>query len=615
MINPEVTKIKNNAAPVIRNALEMLGRLDDLSSALGDDTAAQRGVFKKSLIALMSGDEKNPATQEYVKEAEKIISTQNVIARKAREGWNKMIVSGKRLADDEEVYAALAKSASDSRGFSDTFCKAALDVGTLTDLAQVTGGQALGLISLDTRIARETVRPASFTIYQHLSKSMAYQIVDFWPTASATGGQGAGTAYSSFSSVTSGALDTNAGDYELNTITLKLALDGRAITTALAAQANFVDVGEQETTNAALNILSSVDYAIYNGNPTLYPNQPEGLKYSIPKNNFFDFYNYYTTGPAYQEGWSKTEALFAFLYETTAQIAKYNTYAHPTHAFMSPETIGSFQNLTQTQLNNIINLNGISGRGERSALGPIWDNGNLMGMGTRFGAIQFPMDLFINARETPLQALSNKPGQSLATTTNPTPPASVTAVVNAAGQTGSNFDANFAPSSGATYYYAVASANANMVESKLTWTAAVTGVAPTGSITLTINPPTDATATVFRIFRSSLNPAASTVGSTTDGSGVRLIGEVAANGSSAVTFTDLNTKIPGAGTIYLLDLDENDFALDYRTLLPLSRINLFAQNIYMPWAVAHIGAVRNRIPSWHAVLQNVLIDTAGFDPL
>jgi len=91
------------------------------------------------------------------------------------------------------------------------FAKATLDVGTLTNFANVTGGQALGYVSLDTRMARGTVRPSSFTLYQALDKSLAWQVVDFWALAKATGGAPPGAAFANYSSVSSGSLATSAG--------------------------------------------------------------------------------------------------------------------------------------------------------------------------------------------------------------------------------------------------------------------------------------------------------------------------------------------------------------------------------------------------------------------
>lgn len=152
--------------------------------------------------------------------------------------------------------------------------KGALDVNNQTNLASVTGGQSLGIVSMDTRMARGTVRPKSFSLYYHLNKTMAWQIVDYWAYASDVGAGLPGTAYTSYSSATSGnALSFNSGSYQLKYLNLKLAVDGRAITMALAQQNSFVNVAEQESTNAALNILTSVEWTLYWGNPTLYPDR------------------------------------------------------------------------------------------------------------------------------------------------------------------------------------------------------------------------------------------------------------------------------------------------------------------------------------------------------
>jgi hypothetical protein len=150
-----------------------------------------------------------------------------------------------------------------------------------------------------------------------------------------------------------------------------------------------------------------------------------------------------------------------------------------------------------------------------------------------------------------------------------------------------------------------------MNESVLTYTASVTGVVATGSVALTITP-SGSTAVAFRVFRSGLGY---TLGTGSDARQFRFIGEIAANGSTAVTFTDLNTKIPGSETIFLLDLDESDMALDMRYLLPLTKIDLYAQSLFMPWAVAAIMAPRVRIPKFHGIIRNYVASTTGFNPL
>jgi hypothetical protein len=490
--------------------------------------------------------------------------------------------------------------------------KADLDVGTLTNLAQVTGGQTLGFISLDTNIARNTIRPGSFTLYQMLKKTRANQVVDYWPSATEIGGALPGAAFNAFNSVTSGALATSAGQYNLNNITLKLALDGRAITMALAAQNNFVDVAGQETTNAALVVLSSVDWALYWGNPAIWPSQPQGLYQNLlanaPSTNNIDFQVYKTAKSSL--GLSDEQLLFNLIFQQVAEIVKYRHFGIPTHALMGVGTAGDLQSLVTQQLQQIVNVERIYGDH-----GPLVVNGNLQGMNTRFGDIQFPVDLMMTSRDIPAQAIQYQDGTSPATASAPTPPASVTVAVSGAANSGSDWTAAYCASSG-IYTYAVASTDALMNESTLTFASAVSGVTLLGAYVLTIAPPAAHDAAAFRVYRSGLG-FNSTTGQTTAAyaANFRHIGDVLANGASNVTFADLNTKIPGSETIFILDMDETDDALDYRWLLPLSKIELFAQNLYMPWAVAHIGAPRVRIPRFHGMITNYVPQTSSWDPL
>lgn len=487
--------------------------------------------------------------------------------------------------------------------------KADLDVGSLTNLAQVTGGQALGYVSMDVRMARGTIRPGSFTLYNMLKKTRANQIVDYWPVAQETGGALPGAAYNSYGSVNNGALQTNAGIYAMNFITLKMALDGRAITAALAAQNSFVNVVEQENTNAALSVLTSIDWALYWGNPAIWPNQPQGLYGAIvsgaPSKNIIDFQQYATALAS--SGRSKEELLFQLIFQQAAEMVGYRVYGIPTHALMAPGTAGDLQGIPTTILNNIVN-------GQRfSDHGPLVVNGNLQGMNTRFGDIHFPVDLLITARDIPAQAVVYENGTTGATTTI-NPPASVTVAASGAAANGSDWYGDYIAASG-VYIYAAASTDALMNESNLTWAASVSGVSAGGAYVVSIAPPSSHDAAAYRVYRSGLG---STATGASAASSVRHVGDVAVpagSGAATLTFVDLNTNIPGSETVFILDLDEQDDAFDYRYLLPLSKIDLFAQNLYMPWAVATIGAPRVRIPKFHGMITNYVPTKTDFNPL
>lgn len=481
--------------------------------------------------------------------------------------------------------------------------KANLDVGTLTNFANITGGQTLGYVSLDTQLARGTVRPNSFTIYQALHKSSAYQVVDYWPYAFDTGAGLPGTDFQGFGNVSSGTLATSAGKYNLQSVNLKLAVNGRSMTTALAAQNSFVDIAAQETINAALAILGSVNFACYWGLPTIFTNQFNGIYNQLPTGNIVDFQSFFNTY-ASQAGWSQAQALFNLIYEQAAVITSFRNFGRITHAFMSPTVAGSLQGLVTTVLNNIVTS---LSRTQESLQGIVVD-GDLQGMRTRFGEIQFPIDLYITARDKPAQAIVLEDGTNFATTSAPTKPQTVT-VAASGSSPGSAWTSAYAIAS--TFYtYAVAAADGSMNESQLTFSAAVSGVAASGAYVLTITPAAAADQSAFRVFRSGLGYTAAT-----NPAAYRYIGTVASVGSGTVQFVDNNTKLPGGETIFLLDLDEQDMALDFRYLLPLTKVELFAQNLYMPWAVCMIGAVRLKIPKFHGAIINYVPDNPVFNPL
>ena len=290
--------------------------------------------------------------------------------------------------------------------------------------------------------------------------------------------------------------------------------------------------------------------------------------------------------------------MFNLIYEQAATITTWRQFGRITHAFMTPTCLGSLQTLVTTQLSQFIAST------TSAPQGAIVINGNLHGMETRFGPIQFPLDLFISARDMPANGVLFTDGTNGALSTINAPTA-VTAAT-ASGVSGSDFTTAYAGS----YTYAVAACDASMNESVLTYTSSVTGVVSGGSVTLTIAP-SGSTAVAFRVFRSGLGYSAGSP----DARQFRYIGDVIASGSSSVTFVDTNTHIPGSEYVFLLDLDDNDMALDMRYILPLTKIDLYAQSLYTPWAVAAIMTPRVRIPKFHGLVKNYVSSSPSWNPL
>ena len=568
-----------------RHGAEVAQHADQMMASL----IKSNDPFKSFYLGLM-GYEKPAEMQAFLKSREAYMEKANLISAAFRRAPR----AGRfpKLSDLLKSNPALAK--------------ANLDVGTLTNFANITGGQTLGYVSLDTQMARGTVRPSSFTLYQSLHKTHAFQVVDYWAYASDTGGGLPGTAFASFSSVGTGTLATSAGKYELQNILLKLGVNGRALTTALAAQNSFVDVAAQENTNAALTVLETFNWSSYWGDSSLFANQFNGIFSQLPAANIVDFQNWFNAYASAQ-GWSNAQALFNLIYQWSGQITSYNQFGRITHAFMSPSAAGSLQGLVTTVLNNLVTaVTAFQDRPEGIVV-----NGDLQGMRTRFGEILFPIDLFITVRDKAAQAIKMGDGTNFATASNPTPPASVT-ITAQTGQAGSEWTGSYV-ATGQFAQYAVASCDANMNESNLTWATPISGIVSGGAYQVAIAGPAAADAAAFRVYRSGLSTSSAT-GSGNPAS-VRYVGTIAASGSGTVDFQDLNKHIPGSETIFLLDLDENDMAVDFRYLLPLTKIELFAQNLYMPWAVAAIGAVRLKIPKFNGAIVNYVGDNPAFNPL
>ena len=494
--------------------------------------------------------------------------------------------------------SSLAKAA-----LPDDFARADLDVGTLTDFSQITDRKALGFVSLDTNMARGTIRPPSFTLYQALRKSPAYQVVDYWPYVESTGEAAPDAASASFQNTALNPLQTNAGDYELENIELKLAYEPHTVSIAPAGPINFVDIMEQETPNAALALLDSVDYACFFGNAALYDNQPDGILQAVSRKAPSNIFNAFAEfqGSKYA-GLNNPESIFNLIYNAAGDISSNGQHGRITHAYMGPYVLATLQRLETTKIKELE---------ERRVV----VNGNILGIVTNSGTIGFETDWIIPSRNRPLQSMARRSGRTLANGVA-TPPASVTAATGASAA-GSLFTAAYA----GAYAYFVAAADSSSNETPVTGTAFTASfvnavaIAANGSVTLTITPGANSTANAFRVFRAGLGyvfPEGTTVSALNQ---FRFIGEVAANGTTAVTFTDLNQHIPGSETIFLIDMDEGDNAVDYRFLLNLSRINLHQNSRFMPWTVATIGAPRVRIPKFNGVITNVVPDSREFNPL
>ncbi len=211
-----------------------------------------------------------------------------------------------------------------------------------------------------------------------------------------------------------------------------------------------------------------------------------------------------------------------------------------------------------------------------------------------YGVMNFESDRFIRAGWTmkaPDSAVGPDASEIPGTPT----------VNSVAGNAGSIYDQTNLP---AGDYYVRVSAVCEHGESAASAAQAVTLTAG-NAIQITVTP-ADAKNTGYRVYLSAVNAA--------DGSDCRFHCEIAATGEQQ-TLTIDGHWVTGSTNIYLLSMDPADRAIDWRQLLPLTRMNLAITGPVIPFLINLYGYLRVMKPNWHALIKNVIPSTVDWAPL
>lgn len=174
---------------------------------------------------------------------------------------------------------------------------------------------------------------------------------------------------------------------------------------------------------------------------------------------------------------------------------------------------------------------------------------------------------------------------------------SLSLAMNAATVAGSLWAATGVRPSGAQYSYRVAAGNSYGLSQACALVTMGSGVAAAGSCTLTITPAAGNAATYFEIYSEKVA-----------GSGeFRLLGRVAASGSSAVTYVDKNENIPGTTRMFILDLssvgERRAFRLDQ--LAPMHSVEYAKMGPFRWGAVNLYVTPKYYAPNRFVMIKNV----------
>lgn len=141
-----------------------------------------------------------------------------------------------------------------------------------------------------------------------------------------------------------------------------------------------------------------------------------------------------------------------------------------------------------------------------------------------------------------------------------------------------------------TYIYRCTAVN-DFGESSPVDSAGVVVAADTSSVTLTITDPNASNTKYYRVYRTEAGGAAATA---------EFIGNYRL-GSAA--FTDADTKLPGLGEAFMLDL--NAECMRFKQLAPLSKINFAIVTTALEFAVVLYGALFVYTPRFNGMFRNL----------
>ena len=451
-----------------------------------------------------------------------------------------------------------------------------LDAGTATDVATLTGGQALSIQSLDHTLQATLADNKEFKLFNALSKMPAGNTVDEWTEATSQGGFPGSTANSQ-----TGAIAAAQGSYARRTALVKYLMTMCQVSFAQSLVNTIVQSEATENMMGTLRLLRDVEHLSFYGDSDVVPTEFDGIAKQLISLGSSD--HIVSAGAAPLSGLGATG--LQTIASAAATIGGLGNFGTPTHLFTSPLAASDLDvNLDPAYRVPLSN-------GAAANIGT-----PVRGIVTAQGDIAIERDVFL------LDQNSLKPFEvdySAIAATNATNPVSVTAVA------GADSASKFTTGWDGNYYYAVAGIT-NLGQSVVTKSIQY-AVAVGDKVTLTITASAGGTETGYAIYRSRRNGTNTT-------SDFRLVARVA-KGGATTTFVDYNEDIPGTSKAFLLNLNPGHTALTWRQLLPLTRFNLYPTNAaIIPWALLMFGYLRMTKRRHHVMIKNILPTTATWLP-
>jgi hypothetical protein len=453
-----------------------------------------------------------------------------------------------------------------------------LEAGYESDVSGMTGGSAFRIQSLDTTLQATVQDNKHFALFNALPKPRATAVLDEWTEQSDIGGFFGST----FNDQDGVAMET-AGDYERMVGKVKYMMTYRKIPIVLQSQNNIVDATAIETTNGTKQLLTDIEFSLFEGRDDVTPKSFAGIRQQIESLGSADHVIDMAGQPLKDPSaiMKSAETIFGF-----------GNFGKATDIYLPPSV--------QTDLNTYLDPAfrvALDNTPNSVALGT-----NVRAIQTTYGAIATRNDVFIRDErlKVPFETRTNSQLQ-VAVANSAFKPATLTAVA-AAGPANSMWQNVQA----GNFFYAVTGLNQNGETQAVVSTQVA--VAQGQQVTLTIGASATKSETGYVIYRGRQN-------GTNALSDLREMIRIPASGGATTTYVDLNTEIPGSTSAYVLDLDPADHSIAWKQFLPMMKIPMAAVNSpIIPWLQMICGYLRITKRNQHTVIKNIVPTGASWKP-
>lgn len=455
----------------------------------------------------------------------------------------------------------------------------ALEAGYGSDVAQLNGGGALRIQSLEKTMLTTIQENQHFVLFNELAKSNATATVDEWTEQDGVGGFLGGST-----NTETGNISSSTGNYQRRVGLVKYLMTRREVSFVQTLQNTIADSEATEARNGALQLLTDAEFLCFEGDAAVVPTEYDGIYAQMvglgSADHIID-----------AEGGALNS--IDLIDKAAANIAGFGNFGRPTHLFCSQLVQSDFN----TNLDPAFRVS-LTGHSQETQLGA-----PVKGISTSWGDIKNCPDVFVRDERQLKPFQVDFPALAAA---NAGMQPTIDSIAAAAGTAGNKFAAAHA----GNYYYLITGLNAagqstGVISTQVT-------VAAGQKVTIAINDSAASAETGYAIYRSRKN---GTNGVTDFRLMKRIPKATGTAGSIVTTFIDENLDIPGTSKAFVLNMTPGQMAITWRQLLPMTKFPLYPTvSAVVPWAQLLFGYLRIGKRKHHTVIKNIVPSGATWKP-